>query len=1273
MSTCRLSQVLIAFCTCLALLLLTPLGFAQATGSSIHGIVRDPSGAVIPGAHIVLDNLGTGITKAGQSGADGTFVFPNLQAGTYAVTASAQGFQKAVYASVIVNTGLVTDLTVKMKLGAATQTVEVTGTPAELKTTTNAVATTINARAIKDLPYASRDSLAFAELMAGAQSGSGGEDFNNLPNASLNITLNGMNNNSQRFKSGGTSFFAFAPERINATDEVVVSTAGEGANLDAGAMSIRFTTKSGTDQYHGSAGWQFENWALNANSFFNNLRGQPISHSRQNNPYVGIGGPVIPWSKTWRHKLFFFAYFESQPQPSSYIDSTSVLTSDAAAGNFTYVGTDGKTRTVNLLQAAAAGGINNATPDPTMTKMLGDITASEKLASGFLPIAGQPYWQTMEWNQPESSTQYFPTARIDFHINPNMTLHSSWNLRTYNIQGSEPPYPGETQYAFGNAYKTTSYIWNTGFDWTLTPNLVNSAAFGVQSNGEEFYAGANPQQWAPYGNRQIYSPLLSTTIPNYFQANVLPFLRNNPVYQIRDDMTWTHGRHTFQLGGLFMHTSFWETSYGGAGVPIYSLGLAQGDPAANVLAASLPDINTDNGDLSNADNLFAFLTGRISSVYGWTNVDENTHKYAEYEPATQRWAFTSGNLYFQDSFRMSSNFTLNYGLNWMLNGPIKSTNGIDGEPGPGSFYGPSTGLFQPGALGGVADPQYEVVTSPYKADINNWSPNLGFAWNPDGGHGWLGRLVGQNKTVFRGSYSLHHYNEGMNTISNTVQDNVGDTQTLSAYPGDPGFAVGELNLSSPTPPYSTFPASFGYPMPESQFALAGGQTLGYVNPDLRTPYTQSWNFGIQRELPGSTVIEISYLGNKSTHMWHYQNMNEVNIFENQFLPEFQQAQKNLSINEAGGNKSFADNGLPGQAPTPIFNAAFGANGSYNALPDSSGYSNNNFIVDLQQGVAGTLASALAGTSGTYPGYYCRMVGSSFAPCAAAGFTGTGAYPINFFTPNPYATALYYQDDNGDNNYNALQVDLRKTFSHGLQYTANFTWSHSLGDIANSNDQTATAQWFTDRDARLNYGPSPFDHRFAWNSFWTYDLPMGRGHAFDPGGVLDRVVGGWTLGGTEQISTGAPVLLNSGRDTFNNLSQSGVVLGNSLTPAELQHDLSSIPDMNKVVSGSLVSNVSSIAQSSGAADPAYYAVASTPGAFSQFVYLRQNTAYSLNMSLNKSIELYDRFHINLRMEDLNFLNHPFFNLGNTSPTSRSFGLVTSASGTRTILLRTSVSW
>ena len=1256
----------------LAAALFAAVAFGQITTTGIHGIVRDPSGAVVPNATIRLRDLGTGIETETTSTGEGNFAFANLQAAMYKLTASAAGFQTAIVDRVTVDSGRITDVSIEMKLGAATETVSVSASAVQLETTSNEVGTTISTNLIQFLPYNGRESLSFALLTAGnanANDSSGrNSTFNGLPNASMNITVDGMNNNSQRFKSGGTSFFEFAPSRIDAVEQVTISTTGLGADAGGeGAMTIRMTTKRGTEQYHGKVVEQFYNEDLNANSFFNNLRGLPRSRTRENDVAGAFGGPLIPFIPRLRHKLFFFAYFEGIPQPGSQVSSANVLGSDAQSGAFTYIGTDGVQRKVNLLQVAGAAG-HTSTIDPTISGILGTINGLQKNAANYLPIAGQPFWQTMQWIQPTNTLRLYPTARLDYQITPKIAWHGTWNLRYQNIAGT-PNYPG-TIYNFPNAYKITTYVATNSLDWTVKPNMVNNINFGVQSNGEYFYQGADPHQYSAYGFKILNLPLIPTVVPG---TGFQPFIRNNPVYQVADNLNWVRGRHTITLGGTLLRTSFWETSFGSAGVLNYNFGVASADPVGTILQAGLPAINTGNNDFANAQNLYALLTGRLTSVTTTTNVDENTHQYNQFAPVTQRFAFTTGALYAQDSVRLTPAFTLNFGLRWQLDGAIHSANGIDSSPIGPNFFGPSNGPFQPGVLNGNTDPVFLQVSNPYHRDFLNFAPNAGLAWNPTAG-GFLGKLLGNRKTVLRASASMTYYNEGLNSISNVLSGGRGTTQSFSINNGAQ-FTPGTLNLSSPLPAASVFPAQFAFPLTQSSYTFsASGYSGNVVNPNLRSPYTTNWTLGLQRQFGERTALEVRYVGNKSTHLWHYQNVQETNIFENGFLPEFKQAQQNLSINQQNGKgNTFVNNGLAGQAALPIFDAAFGANGTnIAAVASGSGYGSSTFVTNLQQGVAGTLADTLA-TNNTY---YCRLVGSNFAPCANLGYRSPGKYPINFFRPNPFLNNMNLQNSNGDTNYNAMQVQVVYNAPGGLYFGANYTLAHALGDIQNASDQTAGYQWYTTRNARLNYGPIPFDQRQVFNAYWTYDLPFGRGKHFainNP--VLDRVLGGWIIGGRESIRTGSPVLLNGGRNTVNNLSQSGVVLGGGLTVSQLQHDLSTITGYYAASRGFItdIGSIATVTASTSSANAAYYAPASAAGQYAQFVYLRNNTAFQYDMSVNKIVRIRERWKFNFQAEALNFLNHPFFPLANTSPTATNFGQITSATGTRTVQLRGSLEW
>ena len=226
--------------------------------------------------------------------------------------------------------------------------------------------------------------------------------------------------------------------------------------------------------------------------------------------------------------------------------------------------------------------------------------------------------------------------------------------------------------------------------------------------------------------------------------------------------------------------------------------------------------------------------------------------------------------------------------------------------------------------------------------------------------------------------------------------------------------------------------------------------------------------GIQRQLGESRALEIRYVGNRTLRQWMYEDINEVNIFQSgQYgvLTNFKAAQANLAANNASGNAnyqgSFANHGLAGQQATPLFDAAFAGEG-LGADGSLADYTNANFSTMVATGEAGSLAGRLTNNNGTAP-YFCNLVGASFGPCTnslnGVNYTGgAGAgLPINFLQANPFASgnsALYLVAE-GYSNYNGLQVDFRQRQWHGLQFDANYTWSHTLGLTTPNNWQGQT--------------------------------------------------------------------------------------------------------------------------------------------------------------------------------------------------------------------------
>jgi hypothetical protein len=502
----------------------------------------------------------------------------------------------------------------------------------------------------------------------------------------------------------------------------------------------------------------------------------------------------------------------------------------------------------------------------------------------------------------------------------------------------------------------------------------------------------------------------------------------------------------------------------------------------------------------------------------------------------------------------------------------------------------------------------------------------------------LGKLFGGSDTVLRGSFRISYYDEGWATVENTFYTNPGGAQSVFLDPGSLSgqFAPGSLTLGGTIPALNAFPAKFSsaFPLPEADFTFSD-QSFDTVDPNIQSPYVESWNFGIQRKVPGNNVFEMDYVGNHVVHSWLQYDLNEVNIFgsangQPSFLNQFQTAQANLAAN---GGASFADTGA-GTASTPLFDEAF------TGQPASAGYANPSFVFDVATGQAGALAQALASNST----YLCNLVGAHFEPCGNTG----GTYPINYFQANPYAAgaqALLLSDP-GSSTYNALQVQWKHPTGHGLFLGANYTYSHGLtnrwlGDF-DSGDEVLE-NFSTLRDMALNKGPSPYNLPNQFKAYFTYQLPFGRGREFKTGNAwVDNVIGGWTGGSIITAASGLPFKLMGGANTFNDydfafvpdVSDSGVVL-NGVTRSQLQSQIGVFPGPSGFVPTVSI-NPSFLASHPNAIEPE-----TTPGQLGQFVYLNGPPSWNVDFSLLKIIPIYERVQLSVKAAFLNAFNHPIW--------------------------------
>ncbi|HEX7779227.1 MAG TPA: carboxypeptidase-like regulatory domain-containing protein, partial [Vicinamibacterales bacterium] len=873
---------------------------------AIAGTVMDASDAVLPGAMVLLKDEGTGIEKTTITNEAGGFAFRDLKLGSYQVTVTLTGFQSALYSKVVVEAGRTTDLRIKLGIGAVEQSVTVEGTTPVLERSSNVISATLTNKDVNELPLAGRNAFTLARLIPGAVApqGTGSTHYNGMPGGTINPTIDGVNNASNGFKSGGTSFFGTVPARLGAVEQVTVETGGLGGDDGVtGGVNLKFVTRRGTNRYSGSFFEQYRTDKLNANTFGNAARGLPKDELRRHDFGGNFGGPITRTGPL-ANKLFGFANFEVEWIPQTQTRSQTTLTEEARLGIFRYVTAGGEQRTVNVLSMAGAAGLQSA-PDPIMAALLAQQAGAKQNAT--LEPGTTLRQEVLSWREPQKQINYYPTVRFDYQIKQNLSFMSSYSRYNQDAQGRRVwPIPGFPINA--DTFDSGWWVWATGTNWTINQSMHNEVRFGIQHSGDTNEVGRQREFFELNG---IVNGLPARfQFPNATQNNpfisllvndAAPVIGKHYITTITDTLTVIRGNHTFKLGGNFRDTQWRDRSLDGAGtggylgLPRYAIGVATGDPITSVLSTStIPGLQA--ADATQAQLLYALLTGRLSEVRTGGVVDPATLQYSS-SVFRENWtsAWFAG-LFVQDAWRVTPQFTLNYGLRYEMNQPPFNHTGTVAFPDDANIFGPSTALFQPGTLNGVQDPVFRRAKVAAGTDWLNLAPRVGFAWTPLFGDGWLGKVFGRgDETVFRGGWDITYFDEGTNMFASTAGNNTGQSQVLLLQPGMPGFTPGGLTLQSPLPPFQASPAAYQDVWAQSEIAFVNG--LGSMFSDLETGYVQSWNIGLQREIAKNTVVEIRYLGNRAEKLWHAFSLNEVNIFENGYLDEFRRAQQNLAINE----------------------------------------------------------------------------------------------------------------------------------------------------------------------------------------------------------------------------------------------------------------------------------------------------------------------------------------------------------------------------------------
>jgi len=1237
--------------------------------------VLDSSGGVVPGATLTLTDVATSEARTAVTLERGNYAFVNLNFGQYKLTVSLQGFQTQNF-DVVVQSARTTDVKATLKTGGVTETVQVAGGVAPIvETSSNAINTTIDLKQIEDLPLAGRNVAQLSQLTAGYNG-----TWNGLPSFAQSNSVDGTigNTNRWRYQTLNSAQNTAITPRLENIAEMVVSSDQIDMNQGFGSssMTITYITRRGTNNFSGRLYEAYRAQFLDANNYGASVK--PKYH--RNDFGASAGGPIF------RDKLFFFASMAALDIPGGAVRTQTYFADDAKQGVFTYA----NGAKANLFSIYGAYNAANGTTFPASASQINAMTKariaevdSYRQNAGVLSAASQqptdPNLRQWEWNRPNSNRTYYPTFRVDSNLSQNWRLNASYNQTKFNAPNANADHwPGDGRGA-GNISNNAST--SVGLQTILSPTLLNDFKFGYLYTAQSF--GIN-------GSEGFYtSPIINYNYGNYNDNYELPNSRKQPIFSVSNTMTWTKGAHMLKFGGNWYRevNQYWDPP---EGYTIIGLGSVEGDPARDILtkealqAAAGPGapVPTD-AEWANARQLYATLTGRISGFTGRHAYLPSTGKYALGSTPDQNGvAFStldellkSWGLFVQDSYRMKPNLTVNMGLRWDFVSPDKDRTGKYHSLTPQDVFGP-TGvgdLFQPGAqsLTGTLDPVYTARAASY----GHWNvtpqPSIGIAWTPRSGGNFVDKMLGGDKSVLRASYSFRRFTMPQqfvwdygSSFANSFYQNFSANPNLSGAAGTflPGsVALGQAGylptscaLSASAPCYVYSPAQYSQVTHMKDYTFQSGNiAVAGMKSDIRMPYASSWTVGVQRDLGGRRALELRYNGNVTRNQWLASNINEVNIFENGFLNEFKNAQKNLTINQAAGVTSFANRGLPGQVDLPILTA--------------TGIAANNAaaINNLLNGQVGTLANTLGGGAASSRDFFCRMVGTSFEPCGTSYGAGAG-YPINFWRANPFANgAATYMDDSGYSNYNGLQVEFRQRQWHGMTMNANYTLSKTYGTAATTDFQGIYTQ-FTLRDPLSSEAPAPTDRRHVVHVSSTYDLPFGSGRKWLQDGVLDKIAGGWTVSTIVTFQSGTPFRITGNNNTFNNLRDGGLVL-NGISEQDIQDQVGLYFDKAGLsyflppdwiaqakANGSLTSN-------------------SVPGTWGDIFYLHGPPQTFTDIGISKAVPITGSVRFKFQMEMLNAFNHPtFFGNGNNGVTlglaSTGFGRVSQTGTSRRIEFR-----
>jgi hypothetical protein len=793
--------VLCALVLCLAL---SPAA-AQTITASITGLVTDPSGAVIASAKVVATNTGTNVPFETATNDGGLYTFPFLPVGNYTVAVETSGFKKSVLGPFKLEVNQIARVDVRLELGDATQTVEITDVAPILQTESTQTGDSLNSNKLTSLPLKNRNFVSLTLLIPGAVSPNpegmagrlGARPYvNGNREQTNNFMLDGVDVNDSIDNRVG-----YSPS-VDALEEVRVLTGNAAAEFgSAGGATVMLQIKSGTNQFRGNVFEFLQNEKLNANGFFRNRTAATATRSGfKRNIFGGtFGGPIQ------RNKAFFFVNYEGTRQTTGGPANASVAPQAWRNGDLSQF--------PNTIIDPTTGQQfpNKQIPRSRFSPVASFLFANPSLyplpnqnGVGPLGIAGNyASSNKAKLNNDQGD------VKIDYRLSDKDNLMGRWSRGQYETLGSQNPLPVQLTSGTQNPTQSAVLNWNR----TFTPSMVNEARFAfsrvvIQDRAIDWSGqlgtDGNQKFGIPGGqpNPGLSAVTLGSGLTGIGSTGVQSDTADNK-FIFYNNMTWMKGKHLIKMGGQLMRyqqNRYYSGNNGTLGVFRYT-GTYTGLDFADFMIDALNS------------------KGRGAATGTWG------HRY--YRPA----------LFFQDDFKLAPTFTVNLGMRWEYMQPIYEV--ADRQVNVNTFTGQ---LINPG------DGEYGRAL--YKGYWKQFMPRIGFAWNP---------AMFSNKLVVRAGYAYQSFMEGTGANLRLPLNPPFFIETDFSYdprtPGSirTGFAdVSTANLSL------NMPRPAGVAVPQLQ-----GRAWDL---DLRPQTTSQINFTLEYQMDNSTSVSAGYVGQKGTHL-----------------------------------------------------------------------------------------------------------------------------------------------------------------------------------------------------------------------------------------------------------------------------------------------------------------------------------------------------------------------------------------------------------------------